>query len=134
MRTLYDLLQISPNADHDAVERAYQQRVQEYQPACLAGLGPVSRQAAEQEWEWIQYAYEVLREPQTRAAYDAELAAPALSTFAVPPPVAGAEAAPTSSERSGKDYWRVLYYVSILVAIGGAVLFVWGKLNPGGRR
>ncbi len=62
----YELLQISPNADPDMIHRVYRLLAQRYHPDNTAS-------GDEKAFRAITDAYEVLSEPEKRAAYDVHL-------------------------------------------------------------
>lgn len=60
----YEILGIAPDADPDAIKRAYRQLARRYHP-------DVSDAAdAEEKFKQVQHAYEVLKDPDKRAVYD----------------------------------------------------------------
>ncbi|BFZ54096.1 DnaJ-like protein xdj1 [Savitreella phatthalungensis] len=64
---LYDLLGVSPSAGQDDIKRAYHKLARKAHPDKVA---PEEREAASATFRQIQEAYDVLREPESRAAYD----------------------------------------------------------------
>jgi curved DNA-binding protein CbpA len=62
----YDLLQINPRAETEAVERVYRMLAARYQPDNKESGDP-------ERFRLLQEAYETLRDPVRRARYDAEL-------------------------------------------------------------
>jgi curved DNA-binding protein CbpA len=62
----YDLLQINPRAETEAVERVYRMLAMRYQPDNKESGDP-------ERFRLLQEAYETLRDPLRRARYDAEL-------------------------------------------------------------
>src|ERR1700719_4691244 len=63
-RDYYEILGVSRGADADAVKRAYRKLARKYHP-------DVSKEKnAENKFKEVQEAYEVLRDPDKRAAYD----------------------------------------------------------------
>ena len=68
--TYYDVLQIKPDAPDDMVRAAYRRLVKLYHP----DSNPLSRNTtANARFRMVQDAYEHLRTPQARAAYDQHL-------------------------------------------------------------
>lgn len=60
----YDILGVDPKADQDAIRRAYRKLARKYHP-------DVSKEAdAESRFKDVSEAYEVLNDPEKRAAYD----------------------------------------------------------------
>src|SRR5580658_3778431 len=63
-RDYYEVLGVARGADADAVKRAYRKLARKYHP-------DVSKEKnAESKFKEVQEAYEVLRDPEKRAAYD----------------------------------------------------------------
>jgi CheY-like chemotaxis protein/DnaJ-domain-containing protein 1 len=73
-RTHYEVLGVDPRAPQGEIERAYQTLSARYSPDRLVtmGLGDVHEQATEM-WARITIAYETLRDPIRRDAYDQTL-------------------------------------------------------------
>jgi molecular chaperone DnaJ len=65
MRDYYEVLGIARNADADAIKRAYRKLAVQHHPDKNAGSP-----AAEEKFKELTEAYEVLRDPDKRAAYD----------------------------------------------------------------
>jgi molecular chaperone DnaJ len=65
MRDYYDILGVARNADSDAIKRAYRKLALQYHPDRNGGS-----KEAEEHFKEATEAYEVLRDPQKRAAYD----------------------------------------------------------------
>jgi len=63
---LYETLQVSPRADLDVIEAAYRALARRYHPDRDPSPDATARMAR------INHAWEVLRDPERRAAYDAE--------------------------------------------------------------
>ncbi|MCX7620339.1 MAG: J domain-containing protein [Acidimicrobiales bacterium] len=71
--THYDILGVAPGASHDEVKRAYTELALRYHPDRNSFPNDESRQLAEYRMREINEAWRVLRNPATRAAYDASL-------------------------------------------------------------
>jgi curved DNA-binding protein CbpA len=71
----YEILQVHPKADRDAIAAAYARLSELYAPARLEGAAEELADLARQKRDAIELAYAVLGDPARRAAYDAELAA-----------------------------------------------------------
>lgn len=66
----YDILGVDPDADQDAIRRAYRKLARKYHP-------DVSKESdAEARFKDVSEAYEVLKDPEKRAAYDQVRAQP----------------------------------------------------------
>jgi curved DNA-binding protein len=66
-RTLCEVLQVDPRAEAEIVEAAYRRLAQKYHPDVS------NAPSAERRMKEINAAYEVLRDPLRRAAYDRDL-------------------------------------------------------------
>ncbi len=62
-RDLYEILEISPNASQETIERMFRYLAQRYHPD-RAGTGDVDR------FDQVVKAHDTLKEPERRAAYD----------------------------------------------------------------
>jgi molecular chaperone DnaJ len=65
MRDYYEILGVDRSADADAIKRAYRRLALEYHPDRNAGSAE-----AEEQFKELTQAYEVLKDPDRRAAYD----------------------------------------------------------------
>ncbi len=65
--TLYDILQVTPTAEAEVVEAAYRRLAQKYHPDVAADAVGAERMKR------LNAAYQILRDPEQRALYDAEL-------------------------------------------------------------
>ena len=90
--THYDRLEISTKASPEVVRAAYRSLIQRFHPDRRPGDAAAAQCAAE-----ITVAYEVLSDPQRRAAYDRDLAASAAQT----PSTASAGGAGLAHRRAG---------------------------------
>lgn len=70
----YEILQVHPRADAEAIEAAYARLRALYDPERLAGAADELLVLARERRDAIDRAYAVLSDPQRRAQYDAELA------------------------------------------------------------
>jgi len=68
-RTWYQVLQVDPSAEVDVIEGAYRRLARKYHPDVTQADGAHERMVQ------INEAFRVLRDPETRAAYDATLSA-----------------------------------------------------------
>ncbi|MDZ4720174.1 MAG: DnaJ domain-containing protein [Roseiflexaceae bacterium] len=71
----YELLQVHPRAESEAVRAAYERLHRLYDPARLDGAADELIQIARKKLTAIEAAYAVLSDPQQRATYDQSLAA-----------------------------------------------------------
>jgi curved DNA-binding protein CbpA len=69
----YKILQVDPEADADVIQAAYRRLAQKHHPDVAAGPDAAARMAS------INRAWELLRDPERRAAYDRGRLAPAPS-------------------------------------------------------
>lgn len=70
----YEILQVHPKADAEAIRAAYERMLDRYNPARLEGAADELVSLARQKRDDIERAYAVLSDQQRRARYDAELA------------------------------------------------------------
>lgn len=66
--TLYDLLEVSPNASPEVIKAAYRQLAMKYHPDRQPDAQ--ARRRAEEQMKAINAAYEILSDPVQRAEYD----------------------------------------------------------------
>jgi curved DNA-binding protein CbpA len=71
----YEILQVHPRADQEAVAAAHARLRDLYSPAKLEGAAPELVELARTKRDAIEHAYAVLGDPARRASYDAEQAA-----------------------------------------------------------
>ncbi|MGQ9487262.1 MAG: DnaJ domain-containing protein [Armatimonadota bacterium] len=69
--TLYDLLEVSPNASPEVIKAAYRQLAMKYHPDRQPDAQ--ARQRAEEQMKAINAAYEILSDPARRVEYDRRL-------------------------------------------------------------
>jgi len=72
---LYEILQVHPRADADAITAAYRRLRDLYDPARLDGTADELLELARTKRDMIEHAYTVLSDPARRATYDTEQAA-----------------------------------------------------------
>src|SRR5690554_3248063 len=66
----YKILGVEQNADADTIKSAYRRMAKTYHPDVFATKPEKEKKAAEAKFKDIQHAYDVLSDPQKRAAYD----------------------------------------------------------------
>lgn len=88
---LYETLQVSPRADVEVIEAAYRVLARRYHPDLDASPGATARMAR------INHAWDVLREPDGRAAYDRERAGVATSAAPAAPAATAAYPDPAAA-------------------------------------
>lgn len=79
-RDLYKILQVDTEAEPEVIEAAYRRLARKYHPDVSAAAGAVERM------QELNAAYQVLRDPARRAAYDAARAVPPVPEAAEPAP------------------------------------------------
>jgi hypothetical protein len=67
----YRVLGVGPRAGHDEIKRAYTERALQVHPDRLVGATPAELQRAHFKMQELNAAWEVLRDPERRARYDA---------------------------------------------------------------
>ena len=75
----YKVLQVDPEADPEVIQAAYRRLAQKFHPDLTAAPEAAARMTA------INQAWSVLRDPESRAAYDIERASPMSSATTVEP-------------------------------------------------
>jgi curved DNA-binding protein CbpA len=75
MADLYNRLGVAPDASAEALRRAFRTRAREVHPDAHPGLAPPEREALQRRFIALAQAYETLRDPARRAAYDRRRAA-----------------------------------------------------------
>src|ERR1700730_4259006 len=125
----YEVLGVTRGADADEVKRAYRKLARKYHP-------DVSKERnAEAKFKDVQEAYEVLRDPEKRAAYDQLGTAPRGGQDFRPPPdwARGFEfrGRPQQQYAGGEDGSQFSDFFSSL--FGGAGPFQAGGARRGGR-
>lgn len=66
----YSLLELNKQASADEIKSAYRRLAKKYHPDVYASSGDKDKKDAEEKFKEIKHAYEVLSDPQKRAAYD----------------------------------------------------------------
>jgi len=73
----YEILQLSPNADQDTIERVYRLMAKKYHPDSVQG-------GDEEKFKYVSDAFRVLADPVKRAGYDASYDRERSECFQVP--------------------------------------------------
>ncbi len=73
MNDYYEILQVHPKADADAIRAAYERLRERYAPERLEGAADELVELARRRRDEIERAYSVLSDPQRRAEYDRRL-------------------------------------------------------------
>lgn len=128
----YTILNLSPDADDDAIRTAYHRQAQQYHPDKVQHLGAEFRELAERKMRELNEAYEVLRDPERRREYDARRQTSPQTDASEPPP---SQTAPPRTHGAG---FRVIGIAASLLVVGALVilfvnLFVVGRQLSGGR-
>ncbi len=69
-KSYYDTLGVSKTATADELKSAYRRLAKQYHPDMYAGKSDAEKKNAEEKFKEINHAYDVLSDPQKRAAYD----------------------------------------------------------------
>ena len=67
----YEILGVDKKAGADELKSAYRKLAKKYHPDMYAGASEAEKKDAEAKFKEINHAYDVLSDPQKRAAYDA---------------------------------------------------------------
>ena len=124
-RSLYAILNVSPDADPAVIEAAHRALIRKYHPDVLIG-GPESVQSRAAE---INEAFQILRDPDKRARYDADQQARRQAAGAALP---GHEFRglpfhpPPPARRTSR--WIAL---ALITAMAALVLYVWQRASSG---
>lgn len=127
----YDLLDVDRHASDDQIRAAWK--------SAIADLNPGDRR-----FRAYNQAAEVLLDPESRAAYDAELAAeesardpgpPAPAPATTPTPAGGPtapEAAPAQRTGGGVPLWLLLVVATLALVLTAATAYVWTRPSDEG--
>ncbi|NLL56602.1 MAG: molecular chaperone DnaJ [Clostridiales bacterium] len=66
----YSILEVDKQADADTIKSAYRRLAKKYHPDLYATAEESKKKEAEEKFKEIKHAYEVLSDPQKKAAYD----------------------------------------------------------------
>lgn len=69
-KSYYDILGVSKTATADELKSAYRRLAKQYHPDMYSGKSDAEKKSAEEKFKEINHAYDVLSDPQKRAAYD----------------------------------------------------------------
>jgi hypothetical protein len=148
-RTHYELLGVEPNADADAIKKAFRREIARYHPDKVIHLGAEFQEMAATRAAELTVAYKTLTDPVLREEYDANVApsmpppyvppasrpAPGDEEAAPPPPPRPQEDAPPpppgsktrfASERADRD---VILKRAIAGRVIGVIEGLYGKLE-----
>jgi hypothetical protein len=128
MTDLYEILQVSPRADPEVIEAAYRRLVRAHAPP------PGPAWSEDPRLIGLQLAYETLRDPARRAAYDRRLLAaigqhpPPGPAPSAPPPVVRRRPRPARRLGTGAAAWDCLE-AGLGLAAGGLCWAAAGLLS-----
>jgi curved DNA-binding protein CbpA len=117
-RSLYSILNVSPDADPAVIDAAYKALMKKYHPDMLVGEPP-SRQSKAAE---INRAFQILRDPERRAQYDSQEQArqSAMRIGVQGPDMRQMPFQPLQPAERSK--WSAFLLIAVLVALVG---YVW---------
>ncbi len=69
-KSYYDILGVPKTATADELKSAYRRLAKQYHPDMYAGKSDAEKKNAEEKFKEINHAYDVLSDPQKKAAYD----------------------------------------------------------------
>lgn len=69
-KSYYEILGVDKNASADELKSAYRKLAKKYHPDMYAGASEAEKKDAEAKFKEVNHAYDVLSDPQKRAAYD----------------------------------------------------------------
>lgn len=117
----YDVLEVSPKASPEVIRAAYKSLMQRHHPDKHHASAQAGQAAL------ISQAYEVLSDPQKRAAYDQTLR-PVDATAAAPaaPVARSARGAPGNAVKKTLDnQWRYAWFLIVCIVAAGGLLLLW---------
>lgn len=130
-RSHYALLRIAPDATQAEIETAYQHLVEHLGQQIAAGTPP-----APEEFERLDAAFSVLRDPASRADYDrtlqsapASAAAPEIPFTCEPAPDTGATALHFAFHGNGGEYFRIWIVNLLLSILTLGIYSAWAKVR-----
>ena len=128
VNSYYALLRISPEATQAEVEQAYQTLVNALSEQIIAGNAP-----SQAEFERLEAAFSILRDPAKRAAYDRQLDAPTVPpdiplTFAAAPSRDG-RTLRFSFQGEGGEYFRIWIVNLLLSILTLGIYSAWAKVR-----
>jgi len=127
----YEILELSPNASKEVIKAAYKSLMQRYHP----DKNPDNAEIAERASLVVQ-AYEVLSDPDQRAAYDLQFKEPLISsTNPAPDSLHGASIysayARGHAVKESNSYWYVWLLIILIIFSGWVILSLTKKrLSP----
>jgi hypothetical protein len=152
VRTYYELLGVQPDADADAIKKAFRREIARYHPDKVTHLGPEFQEIAATRSAELTAAYKTLTDAEARASYDASLregpppppppppdepAEPAERAARGGPPPAAEPAAPAGDprrfarERAGRD---AILRRAVTLRVQAAVERLYGAVDTAAVR
>ena len=120
--TLYENLEVSPNASPQTIRAAYRSLSQRYHP----DKNPSDTEAA-RRMQQINAAFQILSSPETRAAYDAELSRRQRANGPDGPP--STDKMPDEANPGGflnRKFYSPLVLIAMIIAlIAGGPTIIW---------
>lgn len=116
----YEILQVSPVADAAVIRAAYRSLIQRYHPDRNRGDAQAAQHAA-----LLTKAYEMLADPEQRAAYDAQRKAERVGTLAAPEPLSAATPKNRQRHTTTRAKSAVRPWVLGLAALLVSSLLIW---------
>ncbi len=120
----YDILQVSPVADAAVIRAAYRSLIQRYHPDRNLGDAQAAQHAT-----LLTKAYELLADPEQRAAYDAQSKAERVSTLAAPEPPSAATPKNRQRHTTNRTTSPAAPWVLGLAALLVSSLLVWAVIG-----
>ncbi len=113
----YDILEVSQNASQEVIKAAYKSIIQRYHPDKHPDNVGIAERAS-----LIVQAYEVLSDPNKRAAYDFNLKQQIAVNFNNTSGSSRARSAPSASAKNARAYWFIWLIIALIVSSGWLIL------------
>jgi DnaJ-class molecular chaperone len=132
VQSLYDILEVSPQATSAEIREAWRNCRRPYDDVDLESMDDDQRRQIQDYLDWLDYAWNVLSDPESRRSHDLELR----GHQPMPPSVQQADLAtpPTATLVSQKSEavedeapsraWDVAFWVAVGVAVVGALVYI----------